>query len=437
MIGTTVVKIAGLDVTCLVDDVAINHGRSGTTDQPTASTATLNVDLSAGLLPTEVEIGANVVVTTRPDPDQPARTRFKGRVTDVALGWDDAGVDTPVSGVGQIVAAGPLADLGRRVIGDEPWPAELDGARVSRALALAGVDLDPLLSDPGTVTILPRDVDKSDALSIVDDTAQTAAGVVWETAAGEVRYHDADHRRGVDPAVTLDACDLLVTPAWVRTTDGMVNTVTLAYGTAPGGGEQSTVSASNAKSIAKYGVLDYSASTTLAEYDDAFAMANLLVSRNATPVWVMAALPVDVASLDDATTLALLDADLGDLIYLTGLPAVSHGVPTTAYLWVEGWVERLAWDAHDLAVTVSGYCRTSPPPLWDDVDPDWTWDGLAPPSNVAPPALTWDDLTCLGPTTHAGRWTDVPSSNRWDTTPAEITWDTWDQTATRDGADHA
>lgn len=428
MIGTHVVTIAGVDVSCLLDEVSINHGRSTTTEQPTASTATLNLDLYGTDLPAEVEIGAPVLVTTQAAPAAPAVARFVGRVTDITLGWDDDGEATPNAGVGQIVAAGPLSDLGRRVVGDEPWPAELDGARVARALALADVILDPVTSDPGTVTVLPRDVDAQDALGIVDETALTAAGIVWETAAGEIRYADAEHRRGTVPAVTLGACDLLVTPAWSRTLDGMTNKVSISYGVAADGGEAPHVEAINAASVARYGILDYSATTILAEFGDADRMADLLIARNAYPVWVMAALPVDVKNLGEADTLAVLGLDLNALIYLSSIPLVGETAPTSAYLWVEGWTERLAWDAHELSITVSGYCRTSPPPRWDDVDPTWTWDAVD---------LTWDDLTCLGPLVPSGRWTDVPASNRWDLTPEAITWDTWDQTATLEGVSHA
>lgn len=423
MIGNHVVTVAGLDLSCLVDDVAIVHGRGTTTAQPAASTATISLDLADTELPADVEIGAEVVVTTEPVPGI-VLARFRGRVTDLTLGWDDAGEDTPNAGIGQLVAAGPLADLGRRVIGDEPWPAELDGARVARALALAGVILDPVTSDPGTVTVLPRDVDATDALGIVDETAATAAGIVWETAAGEIRYADAEHRRGTLPAITLDACDLLVSPAWARTLDGMTNRVSIGYGVGEDGGEQPRVAAENAKSIERYGILDYSASTTLADKVDADELAALLVARNSYPVWIMAALPVDVKRLTEIETVDLLALDVNALIYLSAFPAIAETAPTSAYLWVEGWTERLAWDAHDLALTVSGYCRTSPPPRWDDVDPSWEWDAVD---------LTWDDLTCLPPVVPTDRWTDVPASNRWDLTPPEITWDTWDPTATKLG----
>jgi hypothetical protein len=425
MIGTHTATIGGFDVSCLVDEISLVHGRADTTAQPVASAATISLDLTGDELPGEAEIGAPVTITT--DLGAGPVTRFSGRVTDLSLGWVDTGTDTPVSGIAQIMAVGRLADLGRRVIGDEPWPAELDGARVARALALAGVTLDPVQSDPGTVTILPRDVDSQDTLTIVSEVAVSAGGLVWETTGGEIRYADAEHRRNVDRRLALDSCELLVSPVWSRTLQGTTNKVSLGYGVAPEGGEQPRAEAVNAESVARYGIYDYSTTTLLAEADDADAYARLLITRNGFPVWIMPALPIDMASLDGATTADLLALDVGDLLDLTGLPEITPSAPTTTSLWVEGWTERLAWETHELEVVVSGYCRTVPPPRWDDVDPAYTWDDMATPG-LGPTALTprpptWDDMACLPPLQRHDRWTDLPASQRWDTTDPAATWD--------------
>jgi hypothetical protein len=146
-------------------------------------------------------------------------------------------------------------------------------------------------------------------------------------------------------------------------------------------------------------------------------MANLLLTRNAAPVWILTDLPVALADLDPARTAQLLDLELHALVAVTGMPATGS-LPTTTSLWVEGWTETLTWGGHDLSLHVSGYCRTVPPPQWDDLAPTLTWD-------TVPAAMTWDDATCLGPQPSLGRWADVPASTRWDTIPAATTWDTW------------
>jgi hypothetical protein len=417
MIGehtVTVTPLAGgsVDISCVVDEVSIRHGRDDTDTQPEASSCTLELS-TREVMPPELEIGATITVTTQPGAT--SFTRFMGRVTDMAYGWDDAGEETPDRPIGQVLATSLLSELGRRVVGDVPYAQELDGARVARVMAAAGITLDPLFSDPGTVQILARDIDSQPALAVAQGAAESARGVLWQTRAGEVRYADSEHRRGTTPALELDACDILVTPTWRRTTEGLVNEVSIGYGVAPEGGEQPRYVNTRADSIARFGRYGLSTTTELAAAGDATAMGSLLLARNGTPVWILGELPVDVKNLGLADTEALLSLDMHSLLALTGMPAVGNA-PTSTSLWVEGITERLAWGEHELSLIVSGYCRTVPAPRWDDVLPTMTWD-------TAPG--TWDEATCLGPQPSQGRWTDVPATLRWDQVPATTTWDTW------------
>lgn len=407
-----------VDLSCLIDTVSIHHGRDDTSSQPEASSATLDLsmDTAGATFPAALEIGAAIVVATT--VAELTYTRFAGRVTDVALGWDEAGEDTPNALVGQVTAVGAIAELGNRVIGETPFPEELDGARIAAVLAAAGVILDPVTSDPGTVQILARDVDSAKALEVAYGAATSAGGTLWQTRDGEIRYADADHRRGIDPSLSLDACDVLVTPTWRRTTEGLINKVSIGYGTAPEGGEQPRYVADRPASIARYGRAELTAETELAAEADATAMGNLLLTRNFSPVWIMSALPIALADLDAERTGAALSLDLHALLSLSGLPAAGTA-PTSAVLWVEGWTETLEHGRHELELLVSGYCRTVPAPQWDDIDPAMTWD------TVTPPDLTWDQATCIGPIPSFGRWSDVPASLRWDQVEPAITWDTW------------
>ena len=364
-----------VDVSCLVDSVTIRYGRDDTDSQPEAASATVELSLDPHgpeTLPGGLEVGAAVrVVTTT---ELVASTRFVGRVTDVSLGWDDAGEATPNALIAQVICTSLLAELGRRVVGDVPWPQELDGARVRRILLNAGVTLDPLWSDPGTVQILPRDVDAQAALPLAQEAASWARGVVWETRSGEVRYADAAHRFGTGASLELDTCDVFVSPTWRRSTEGLVNKVSISYGIVPEGGEQPRYEDTNPTSVARYGRYEISTATELADAADAAETGRLLLVRNSSPVWVMSSLPVDVKSLNPEDTVALLSLDMHSLVYLTGLP-YAGSAPTTAFLWVEGSTETLAAGTHEIDLAVSGYCRTVPAPQWDHVDPAWLWGG--------------------------------------------------------------
>lgn len=411
------------DLTCLIDEVAIAHGRTDTTGQPDAPSATLDLTVdAANPLPPVVDIGAVVRVTTSLSSATGTVVfdRFSGRITDVAMGWDDAGEDTPNAGIVQVTAVGTLADLGRRVVGAEPFPAEPDGARVARVASLADMALDGLYSDPGTVQIRPRDVDSQPALDVMRGAAASAGGMVWQTRTGDVRYADADHRRGIQPSLDLDACDLLVTPTWTRNLDGLTNDVSIGYGVEVDGGEeggQPRYVGTNPTSMATWGRYAFTTATELEALADATAMGLLLLTRNSRPVWILSALPIAVEDLTTAETQALLALDLHSLVTVTGLPRIG-AAPVTLSGWVEGWAERLTYGGHELALVLSDYCRTSPPLQWDELDTTLTWD-------QAPG--TWDGATCWGPppVLNLGRWVDVAASTRWDMVPAGLTWDTW------------
>lgn len=540
-----------VDVSCEVADVSINHGRADTTAQPDASTVTVAMPLG---LAEGVEIGAPLYVIT---DIVPASYRFAGSVTDMSVSWemryDPDANETTVLPVARVMAAGPLADLGRRFMGDAPWPQESDGARAARILAgaagriqdwayagtapdgwydnwlgavgVASITTDaaagalrltwlpgatdpsgfswryatpiragytytilaevyvptgqppvqltspfltaggyamaaerwqtvthqftatdnadraigiqpiyhparpagtyclvrrfqvfestaPVLGqiDPGTVTVLARDVDRQPALDLLQGVANDASGVAWETRAGSLCYADADHRRSIPVALELDACDVVLTPEWKRSRGGLINEVAIAYGP-----DQLVTTAISTVSQARYGRVAYSLQTQLAALADASAMASLLMTRNAFPVWILDAITLDLSVLDDVTRGKVLALEMHDLITITGFPA--GGPLTSAALWVEGWTEELAYGRHVVVLAVSGYCRTTPPPRWNDAPPTMTWD-------KAGTFMFWD-AACMGPSVSQGRWDDVSASQRWDQLPSADTWDTW------------
>jgi len=405
------------DISCLVDSVSINHGRSDADSPPDAQSCTVEISLDTltTALPPVIDIGAYLFVSTK--VAGMTLDRFSGQISDISQGWDDAGAATPDHAIIQVVAMGYMAMLGRRVVGDVPWPQELDGARVARIMQAAGITLNPSKSDPGTVQLIPRDVDAQTALDLVQEAATDSGGMLWYTRSGGINYADAIHRRGASYALVLDSCDILVTPTWQRNTEALINKVSIGYGVPPDGGDQLRYQTQRDDLMTKWGTWDFSTSTQLAALADAQAMGLDLVTRYGEPVWILSALPIDVKSLSDADTQALLGLEIHSLINVTGMPAAGS-VPTSAALWVEGWTETLTWAGHDLELVVSGFCRTAPAPWWNDVPDTQTWDSTAP-------ALTWDSVSCLGPPVNQGRWDDQPATLRWNQIPPATTWDNY------------
>lgn len=405
----------GQDFSCLVDQIDIQHGRDDSTGQPDAPSATFSLDLLRAEWPSLLDIGSVVSIDATAGDFTESR-RFVGRIADINIAWGDAGEDTPDAGTGQVIATGFMADLGRRVVGDIPWPRELDGTRAVRVLSAAGAGIDPVETDPGTVRVLPLDIDAQPALNVLHELAESASGVVWEARDGAILYADAEHRRGAPVALALDACQVLVTPTWRRTTDGLINQVSIGYGPTPEGSEQPRFREISGDSVGRYGTYGISLGTQLAYRADAVAMGTLLLARNDSPVWLFVSLPLDIPGLTDAEYAAVLGLEMHDLLTVTGLPAIATA-PTSTALWVEGWKEHIEWGVHEIELNVSGYCRTSPPPRWIDVDPSWTWPDFPG---------TWSDAACIGmPVASFGRWADIPATTRWIQLDPALTYDTW------------
>lgn len=398
-------------VECQVMRAQVHHGRDDPTSQPEASVASLEL---VGALPPEAVIGARVGLDAVVGPLR--IPRFEGEITDLAIAFDS--VDVPVP---RIIAAGDLGRIGRRVVGDSPWAEELDGARVNRILTLAGFAPDPLLTDPGTVAVLARDVDRQPALGLAQEAAEDGGGIVWQDTAGRIRYADALHRRGAPVAFEFEACDVGLGLGWEQSLEGLTNKVVLRYGPTPEGGEQPEVYQSDAVSIADRGEFGASLSTRIATVDDAQKRADTIIARAANPSWLLGGLEVNLELLDAAELELLLGLDVHALVNVTGMPEGSPA--TTAALWVEGWRETIegtdaglvAWS---LAFATSDYCRTAGAPRWDDTPSSATWD-------TVDPALTWNGAYCMPPSLQRGRWNDVPASMRWDTVSPLMTWDNW------------
>lgn len=310
-----------------------------------------------------------------------------------------------------------------------PYPGSAGGSnfRVSQVTVTAAHQIPVGQVDPGTVEVIARDVDRQPCLGLLQELGEDCGGLAWHTRDGAICYADNEHRRNTPTSIVLDCGQVLMSPKWLHSTDGLVNEVSVGYGVDPEGGEQPAYRTLNADSIAQYGRLAAHRSTQLAALADATARAEIALARGAYPVWNMPAIPIDLAvpGLDEAATRVLLGLEMHALISVTGLP--SQGPASTATLWVEGWTEKISSlgdtgaGSWELVLAVTAYCRTSALVRWDDVPATITWDTIDS-------AMTWDAVYCLGPPAPGGdRWHDVPANLRWDTVPASVTWDSWNQ----------
>lgn len=406
--------------------VSIVRGRASAEERPKATVVSFAVKAEA--LVALPELGDPVVVDLSDDlldalgGGEEHRRRFTGTVTDAAI--------RPSAEIVTIVAAGDRSRAARVPIGDVPWPAELDGARATRilaALVAADPTFDVLPGDPGTVTVLARDVDRQPAAALLDDLAAFTGGDAWETRAGELTWRDARSRSDLAPGLTLDASNVLVDPEFTKSLDGLVTDLTVYYGPDP----QASIRLRD--TAAPITTLAAQVSTPLATASDAQAYATEVVGRRSRPAWSVPALGVDVLrTLDPAQRLALLAAEPGLLVALTGMPTTAPF--SASQLWVEGWRETYTRQSWRFAISVTPRGLTGAQARWIDVPA--TYVPAAAPGDPlpAPQPMTWAAQPFAGLSWIAvagwwtdeeitlGRWADVPANVRWGNYPAGTTW---------------
>lgn len=408
--------------------VAIKRGRRNADARPEASTVafTCYADaLTAGL----PELGDALVVELSPallaaiGGDATMSRRFTGTVSDVA--------SRPVAGVVSIVGVGPRGGAARVPVGDAPWPQETDGDRAERILAvLAAAGFAVLPGDPGTVEVNPRDVDSQPAAALLDDLAADTGGDAWETRAGELVWRDARSRADLDPALTLDARNVLADPEFVKDLDGLVTDFEVAYGLPvfdPVDGSTTQAKVRVIDTAAPIQALAVRRSTQLATEADATDYAINVVGRRSRPRFRVPDLAVDALhTLELAQLRALLAGEPGLLVALTGVPTTA-GL-SSSQVWVEGWTETYTRDSWRLSLAVTPRGLTGAQPRWIDVPPTYPTGVGNPPAAMTWLAQPFQGLSWLGATgwwttdLEGGRWADVPANLRWTNYPTDTLW---------------
>lgn len=406
-----------------VGPISISHGRRDVDEQPQAAVCSLGLRSTAlPALPEigdflAVELGADALAAlplSSTDADL-ARHRFLGTVTDVAF---EPRNSAHGPGTVRVTATSLRARLGRHSVGAEPWPAETDGERAGRILALAApaVGLTVGLVDPGTVTVAARDVDDQPALQLLDELAAGTAALLVDRRDGSLEWHDAEHRRGATPVADLDASQVLTETVPKQRLAGLVNDLTVTWT----GGSTRLVDTDSADPITGYGPFRSTLQTPITDQAQAESLALLTIGRKARPWWDIGdGLAVELLrSVDLETAAGLLTAEVGDVLRISGFPA--DGPFELRLLAVEGWQEVITRHAWRVDYAVSDLELTGPAARWVDVRPDaltwFGWDG------AYPDAGRWLDTVGYRPVYGAGLWVDLPARDRWATHTPDTTW---------------
>jgi hypothetical protein len=406
MIDTATIGGTPLDPCHVLAEVTVIHGRGSFGEGGQPSSATIRVEVPAGAMP-GWKSGDTLTLA---GPDGPM---FAGRIVDQSLEhFTEHDADW---GRFTLTAAGALAALGLRKVGDVPWPQESGIQRAAHILTAAQVGY--RVEGDQDLQILPRDVDSQPAAGLLDELAAATSAAVFDTPDGQVVYQSLASRSRIRPLLwheiptatwadysdtqtwadfegvpsptsefpLLLPCEVVeYEPEWTTSESQIVNQVQISYGAAE---PQETVELLDSASIAAHHLRYWQLSTELATLADATTQAAHVISTLATERWALGNVTVAVSDLDDAMRAQVLGLLCGDQVTVARLPQ-----PAPASDWtgiVEGWTFTQTGSA---GVVVGRITLALSDPLhslvvyawqdyeatfeWQHHDVTWTWDNL-------------------------------------------------------------
>lgn len=228
----------------------------------------------------------------------------------------------------------------------------------------------------------------SDVLSLVNRLAVSGLGYVYEDSRGRINYADSTNRGqylSANGYVSLNGSDAIGPGLNITKRAGDVrNKVTLTYT----GTGASSVSASDTTSIASYGTLANTVSTTLKNLADANSQAAYYLTLRAYPQYQLKSITFEVHSteISDANRDSLLQVFMGMPVYIANLPGNMAGGAFEGF--VEGWTWNAGYNRLRLTLNVSPLSYSVQAFKWSDVSALEAWNTLSL-------TLTWQNATIV------------------------------------------
>lgn len=336
---------------------------------------------------------------------------FGGFITDISITVQTSG-STATSQKINIIAVGALARLNRAVyVGN--FNHQFDGDRIFELLSgvlfstwdqvpaattWANYDATTTWADaensglgdidrPGDYELHSESGINETYYSLASRFATSALGYLYEDAQGRIGYADSTHRSqylATYGYVDLDGNHAIGPGLSITKKAGDVkNDVTISYGTS--GAE---VTATDPASIALYGTLASTISTTLRNQGDAQDQADFYLLIRAYPQYAFRNITFTVASpeIDDADRDALINVFMGMPVNISNLP--NNMVSGNFQGFVEGWTWTASLNRLDLTLTVSPLAFSLQAFRWNSVPAIETW-------NTINPTLDWLNATIV------------------------------------------
>ena len=238
------------------------------------------------------------------------------------------------------------------------------------------------IDQPGDYELIARSSSKTDLYSLCTDIANSAFGVLYEDANGNIGYADQTHRQDYLTAngyTTLDAnhANGLGLAATTRAGD-LRNYFNIIYNN---NGNQSYV-AEDATSQSLYGTYGESYLSRIKHTSDAEALADRYIELRANPFPKFQSITFTLGNpeIDDADRDSLINIFLGQPVWIQNLPGnISDG---SFQGYVEGWTFRASLNNLSVTFNASPINFSQVTVKWEQVNAAETWNTLSP-------TLTW------------------------------------------------
>jgi hypothetical protein len=243
------------------------------------------------------------------------------------------------------------------------------------------------IDQPGDYELIARSASNTDLYSICTAIANSAFGVLYEDANGNIGYADQTHRQDYLAAngyTTLDAnhANGLGLSATTRAGD-LRNSFTINYNT----GGSSSYTATDLVSQENYGVYAEQFTSRIKNTVDAEALADRYIELRANPYPKFQSISFVLGNpeIDDADRDALINIFLGQPVWIQNLPPnITNG---SFQGYIEGWTFRASLNNLTVTFNASPVNFSQVAVKWEQVNAAETW-------NTLNPSLTW--LNAIG-----------------------------------------
>ena len=405
------VKVNGSTVTsATLAGMTITSGRTNIYEQPQAGYCNLSL-LETNESNVNFEINDSVSVEVKKTNGTYVYL-FGGFITDLSVEVANSG-STALSQRINIVAVGALARLARAIF-DGNISSDMDGDQIYAVLSgvlfdtwnevsasLTWNTYDPTVTwanaqnsglgqidQPGDYELDSQNNVLNNVYAVVSGLATSGLGYLYEDAQGRIGYADST-RRGeylaANGYVDLDG-NHATGPGLniIKRAGDVRNSITISY-TSSG---NSSVTDTDAASIADYGQLAATVATTLKNQSDANAQAAFYLEIRAYPQFEMSRITFEIGSpeIDNTDRDTLLEVFMGLPLNITNLPSNMVGGEFQGF--VEGWTWRAGYNRLTLELNVSPIAYSLQAFRWNNVPITETWQTIDQ-------TMTWLDATIV------------------------------------------